>query len=120
MSASNSKRRRTRISKTLSFWLRHNPAAGGLRLDEQGWADLDFRPVEPPTVLFHGTTRERYARILASGGLAKMRRHHVHLSPDLETALRVARRHHGETPHILCVDVAAMVAAGYRFFVSEN
>jgi putative RNA 2'-phosphotransferase len=164
-------RRRTHISKTLSFWLRHNPAAGGLTLDAQGWAeigavraalvrelrgpvseaelrevvetsekrrfaiengkiranqghslalDLDFRPVAPPAALFHGTTRERYAQIRAAGGLAKMQRHHVHLSPDIETALRVARRHRGETPLVLRVDTAAMAAAGHRFFISDN
>lgn len=29
------------ISKRLALWLRHNPAAGGLTLDEQGWADVE-------------------------------------------------------------------------------
>jgi putative RNA 2'-phosphotransferase len=30
-----------RISKSLSYWLRHAPEAGNLTLDEKGWADLD-------------------------------------------------------------------------------
>ncbi|WP_325059732.1 RNA 2'-phosphotransferase [Vitreimonas sp.] len=30
-----------RISKSLSYWLRHRPDAAGLTLDPQGWADLD-------------------------------------------------------------------------------
>jgi putative RNA 2'-phosphotransferase len=29
------------ISKTLSYWLRHAPEAGGLTLDAAGWADVD-------------------------------------------------------------------------------
>ena len=29
------------LSKTLSYWLRHRPAAGSLALDEQGWTDVD-------------------------------------------------------------------------------
>ena len=29
-----------RISKTLSYWLRHDPAAGGLTLDASGWTDV--------------------------------------------------------------------------------
>jgi len=29
-----------RISKTLSFWLRHDPAAGSLTLDASGWTDV--------------------------------------------------------------------------------
>lgn len=30
-----------RISKTLSYWLRHRPDEAGLSLDPQGWADVD-------------------------------------------------------------------------------
>lgn len=30
-----------RISKTLSYWLRHKPGAGNLALDEAGWASVD-------------------------------------------------------------------------------
>src|SRR5690606_40780839 len=30
-----------RISKTLSYWLRHQPDAAGLMLDAQGWAAVD-------------------------------------------------------------------------------
>jgi putative RNA 2'-phosphotransferase len=30
-----------RISKTLSFWLRHRPEDAGLTLDAQGWTDID-------------------------------------------------------------------------------
>jgi putative RNA 2'-phosphotransferase len=163
--------RAVKISKTLSYWLRHDPAAGGLRLDDAGWADLDdvlaafgralrpavtlpelervvatsdkqrftildgrvranqghsvevdmrFERVEPPPALYHGTTRERWARIQQSGGLSRMRRHHVHLSGDVETALRVAGRHRGEEPLVLRVGAAAARARGHEFFLSEN
>ena len=30
-----------RISKTLSYWLRHDPEAGGLTLDEAGWSTVE-------------------------------------------------------------------------------
>jgi putative RNA 2'-phosphotransferase len=30
-----------RLSKTLSFWLRHKPDVAGLELDAAGWADVD-------------------------------------------------------------------------------
>jgi putative RNA 2'-phosphotransferase len=30
----------TRISKSLSYWLRHRPEAGGLALDERGWTPV--------------------------------------------------------------------------------
>jgi putative RNA 2'-phosphotransferase len=32
---------RSRISKTLSYWLRHKPDAGGLALDGSGWAEVE-------------------------------------------------------------------------------
>ncbi len=31
----------TKISKTLSYWLRHAPQAGGLTLDASGWTQVD-------------------------------------------------------------------------------
>lgn len=30
-----------RLSKTLSYWLRHRPGAADLLLDAQGWADVE-------------------------------------------------------------------------------
>jgi putative RNA 2'-phosphotransferase len=97
-------------------------SAGRIRANQGHSVEVEiaFRPVEPPPELYHGTTRDRWREIRASGGLSRMRRHHVHLSPDAETARRVAARHRGAEPVILRVDAAAMRAAGHRFFVSEN
>jgi putative RNA 2'-phosphotransferase len=47
-----------------------------------------------------------------------MRRHHVHLSADLPTALAVGRRH--GRPAVFAVDAAAMCAAGSEFYQSDN
>src|SRR4051812_21231324 len=54
--------------------------------------DLQLDPVEPPAVLYHGTGSTAVAVILRDG-LRKMRRHHVHLSPDVDTATSVGARH---------------------------
>ncbi len=43
--------------------------------------DLDLEPAPPPETLYHGTPERNVDEILRSG-LLKMRRHHVHLSPD--------------------------------------
>lgn len=51
-------------------------------------------------------------------GLRPMGRHHVHLSPDRETATRVGARR--GKPVVLVVDAAAMHAAGYHFRMSAN
>jgi putative RNA 2'-phosphotransferase len=79
--------------------------------------DLQLTPTEPPAVLYHGTP-ERTAPVVEQEGLRKMRRHHVHLSPDVETAARVGTRR--GRPVIFAVDAAAMRAAGYVFYASEN
>jgi putative RNA 2'-phosphotransferase len=71
----------------------------------------------PPAVLFHGTV-ERFWPAIAADGLKKMRRHHVHLSPDEETARKVGARR--GRPLILRIDAAAMAAEGAAFFLSGN
>lgn len=160
---------RVRISKTLSYWLRHRPDEAGLSLDAQGWADVDavlaalrtqglcedfetlltvaeqsdkqryeltpdlsrirarqghsvavdlaLAPSEPPARLYHGTV-ERFLDAIMTRGLSKMRRHHVHLSPDRTTAQRVGARR--GPPVILIVDAASMHADVCVFFVTEN
>lgn len=79
--------------------------------------DLALTPVAPPAALYHGTV-ERFLTAIMASGLQKMRRHHVHLSPDVETATRVGNRR-GKAV-ILVIDAAAMARDGHVFFVSGN
>lgn len=79
--------------------------------------DLELEPAKPPDELFHGTG-ERTAALIAEGGLQKMGRHHVHLSPDMETAWKVGARH--GRPVVFAVAAADMVRDGHVFFVSAN
>jgi putative RNA 2'-phosphotransferase len=79
--------------------------------------DLALDPVTPPDVLYHGTGHTT-AEAVQREGLRKMRRHHVHLSADVETATRVGARH--GRPVIFAVDARAMVEAGIPFFCSAN
>ncbi|MFC7616726.1 RNA 2'-phosphotransferase [Actinokineospora soli] len=71
--------------------------------------DLGLSPVPPPPVLYHGTVEAALPAIL-SEGLRPMRRTHVHLSADVETATRVGSRH--GRPIILTVASARMHADG--------
>jgi putative RNA 2'-phosphotransferase len=73
--------------------------------------DLELEPSEPPAVLYHGTGSGNVEAIQRSG-LLKMRRHHVHLSADTETAIRVGSRH--GKPVVFIVDAAAMKAEGWK------
>lgn len=78
---------------------------------------LNLPVVEPPPVLYHGTVARNVDAIRVEG-LRRMNRHHVHLSPDRETAVRVGSRR--GTPVVLAVDAGAMHAAGHVFMVSVN
>ncbi len=79
--------------------------------------DLGLEPVVPPDVLWHGTAT-RFVEGIEREGLLPMSRQYVHLSPDLETARSVGRRH-GKLA-LFEVDAAAMVAEGHKFYLSEN
>lgn len=79
--------------------------------------DLELTPQIPPERLYHGTGHRSVEAILASG-LLKMARHHVHLSAELETAKKVGGRH--GRPVVFEIDCAAMLAAGFSFYCSQN
>ncbi|WP_330182192.1 RNA 2'-phosphotransferase [Nocardia sp. NBC_01503] len=79
--------------------------------------DLGYAPADPPVVLFHGTA-ERTLGLIMAEGLLPMRRHAVHLSADIDTAVNVGARH--GRPAVLRVDTAAMVRDGHDFFVTGN
>jgi putative RNA 2'-phosphotransferase len=79
--------------------------------------DLGLEPAQPPRELFHGTGAGSVEAVMRAG-LERMSRHHVHLSPDVETATRVGARH--GAPVVLRVDAAAMSGAGFEFFHTAN
>lgn len=79
--------------------------------------DLDLPLATPPAYLYHGTVARNLPGIREEG-LLPMNRHHVHLSPDRETATRVGARR--GRPVVLPVDAGAMHADGHEFRVSAN
>jgi putative RNA 2'-phosphotransferase len=81
--------------------------------------DVDLKlPVKaPPPVLYHGTV-EKFMGAIRIQGLRPMSRHDVHLSPDRETATRVATRR--GRPVILVIETYPLVRDGYQFRVSDN
>ncbi len=79
--------------------------------------DLDLVPVDPPAVLYHGTAT-RFLSSILNEGLRPGRRHHVHLSTDVETATSVGQRH--GKPVILTIASGEMHAQGHVFFRSDN
>ena len=79
--------------------------------------DLELEPARPPEVLYHGTP-ERNLTAITRDGLLKMRRHHVHLSPDKATAVAVGARR--GRPVVLTVHAEKMHHDGYVFYHSGN
>lgn len=79
--------------------------------------ELGYPVCAPPPVLFHGTAAAS-VRLVSRDGLLPGKRHHVHLSADQDTALRVGARH--GRPVVLRVDAEGMARDGYVFHVSTN
>ncbi len=79
--------------------------------------DLGLAMVEPPRILFHGTATKNLNSI-KNKGLDKGQRHHVHLSPDRETAQKVGSRH-GKAV-VLTIAAGKMHEAGHVFYLTEN
>lgn len=79
--------------------------------------DLQYEPLAPPELLYHGTA-ERNLSSIRRDGLHRGRRHHVHLSPDAVTARTVGQRH--GRPVVLVIRAGAMHAAGHLFYLSAN
>ncbi len=147
-----------KISKKLSYILRHNPGAFGLILDKEGWVPMEeierkagirkkdiyrvvrhqrkrrfeirggkiralyghsvmklsYPEVEPPLILYHGTSPERALRILKEG-LKPIGRHYVHLSMSRDEAKLVGLRH-SKRPVILMVRAREAYRKGIKFY----
>ena len=78
---------------------------------------MELLVAEPPETLYHGTAR-RFSASIEAQGLLPQSRLYVHLSPDVETAEKVGRRH-GE-PVIYLVDAGQMHRDGSLFYLSAN
>lgn len=79
--------------------------------------DLGLTPLAPPDLLYHGTAM-RFLDAIRQEGLRAQSRQHVHLSPDVNRAVKVGQRH--GKPIVLTVKSGAMHGAGYRFYQSDN
>jgi putative RNA 2'-phosphotransferase len=78
---------------------------------------INFEEVKPPTILYHGAPVGVIDAIMKEG-LKKMNRHHVHLSPDRETAAKVGSRR-GKF-EILEIEAMRLRADGHKIYMSAN
>lgn len=79
--------------------------------------DVELKEQQPPEFLYHGTA-VRFLDSIVNEGLKPMSRLYVHLSKDVETALKVGKRH--GKPVVLKICSGEMSKNGYKFFLSEN
>jgi len=82
--------------------------------------DVELKVKIPPKFLYHGTAFKN-VKSIKKNGLSKMKRNHVHLSSDSDTALNVANRYcKNDIPHIFKIDTYSMVVDKVKFYQSEN
>ena len=79
--------------------------------------DVELEKAVPPEYLYHGTG-EKYRESIDEIGLIPKSRLYVHLSPDIETAVKVGSRH--GKPVVYRVYSGKMHDAGFAFYRSVN
>ena len=79
--------------------------------------DVEMKACPPPDILYHGTA-EKYIESIRKNGILKKSRNYVHLSKDVDTAIKVGARH-GKAI-VLKIDARQMYADGYIFLLSAN
>ena len=79
--------------------------------------DLHLTPKKPPELLYHGTAT-RFLNSIKAQGLISGNRQYVHLSSDMETAIKVGKRH--GNPIVLTIRAWQMFESNMIFYISEN
>ncbi|MCR5292465.1 MAG: RNA 2'-phosphotransferase [Eubacterium sp.] len=79
--------------------------------------DVELEKTKPPKYLYHGTG-EKYRESIDNQGLIPKSRLYVHLSADIETAIKVGSRH--GKPIVYRVWAGIMQDSGFDFYKSVN
>ena len=79
--------------------------------------DVNLDEKVPPNVLYHGTGQKSVSSIKHQG-IMPMTRLYVHLSSDIDTAIKVGKRH--GNPYVFTIDTKTMFNDGIKFYLSEN
>jgi putative RNA 2'-phosphotransferase len=81
-------------------------------------AEIGYVKSSPPSMLYHGTTKEA-ARLILSEGLKPMQRQYLHLSSDIDAASTVGKRR-ARIPIILTINAAKAYANGIEFYFAND
>lgn len=90
-----------------------------IRASQGHSVDIDpgYKPIEPPELLYHGTSTIVVDNILRTG-INKGSRTYVHLSDNKNTAINVGSRH--GKPVVLIIKAKEMYDQGIKFYLSTN
>ncbi|MGH1352941.1 MAG: RNA 2'-phosphotransferase [Methyloligellaceae bacterium] len=80
--------------------------------------EISYEASEPPEILYHGTTPQ-VIDLIKVEGLRKMNRKYVHLSPDTETAIIVARRRTSQ-PVLIKIEARKAYKNGLQFYYGHD
>lgn len=82
---------------------------------------MRLQPIEPPEILYHGTSWHNKDSITKTG-LDKINRQHVHLTDDIEIAKSVGLRYAKNENKLWIISIQAkkMWEIGYDFYKTEN
>ncbi|KAH9004610.1 hypothetical protein EDB86DRAFT_3072097 [Lactarius hatsudake] len=117
-----------RLSKTLSWVLRHGAKSEGLFMRSDGYVrvndlaiKLDLKPILSATDIpmgVHGTNRKAWESI-STQGLSRMGRNHIHLAQGIPgDGVISGMRNSAQV--LIYVDVQKALDAGITFSLSEN
>ncbi len=79
--------------------------------------ELGYTNQKPPKILYHGTG-EKSVQSIIDTGLEKRNRQYVHLSSDIESAIKVGQRQ--GKPFVFKVLAEQMYNDNFQFFISDN
>lgn len=79
--------------------------------------DIAYQETQPPEILYHGTAT-RFLDSILQQGLKPGSRHYVHLSDNMETAVKVGQRH-GKVV-VLTIRAGEMYRQGFKFYLTQN
>jgi len=93
---------------------------GNIRANQGHSIDVDMKfkeVLDVPEILYHGTG-DKTSFLILNDGIKKMGRQYVHLSSDLETAIKVGTRH--GKPYVFEVSAKKMHDDGVKFYRADN
>ena len=88
-------------------------------IDQDELLTLITNPTDYPIVV-HGTYKDAWKLIQESGGLNRMARNHIHFATGLPGADGVISGMRSSSQVLLYIDLAAAIADGIQFFISQN